>query len=30
MEKRLKKAHLPVIAELGKGQMSVEDFLYFK
>ena len=28
LEKRLKKAPLPIIAELGNGQMTVEDFLY--
>ncbi len=30
LEKRLKKAPLPIIAELGNGQMTVEDFLYLQ
>lgn len=30
LEKRLKKADLPVVAELGYGKMSVEDFLYLQ
>lgn len=30
LEKRLKKAELPIIVELGQGQMSVEEFLYLQ
>ncbi|MFD1204158.1 MULTISPECIES: flagellar motor switch protein FliM [Sporosarcina] len=30
LEKRLKKAELPVVAELGQGSLSVEDFLYLQ
>lgn len=30
LEKRLKKAPLPVVAELGHGQLSVEEFLYLQ
>ena len=30
LEKRLKKAPLPIIAELGNGKMTVEDFLYLQ
>ncbi|WP_301108971.1 flagellar motor switch protein FliM [Sporosarcina sp.] len=30
LEKRVKKASLPIIAELGKGEISIEDFLYLQ
>lgn len=30
LEKRLKQASLPVVAELGKGEISVEDFLHLQ
>lgn len=30
LEKRLKKAELPIVAELGQGSLSVEDFLYLQ
>ncbi|MCM3709933.1 flagellar motor switch protein FliM [Sporosarcina luteola] len=30
LEKRLKQASLPLTSELGKGSMSVEDFLYLQ
>lgn len=30
LEKRLKQATLPIATELGKGSMSVEDFLYLQ
>ena len=30
LEKRLKQANLPLTTELGKGSMSVEDFLYLQ
>src|SRR5690606_20360463 len=30
LEKRVKKAILPVVAELGEGEISVEDLLYLQ
>ncbi|MEK4024228.1 flagellar motor switch protein FliM [Mammaliicoccus sciuri] len=30
LERRIKKATLPVVADLGKGEISIEDFLYLQ